>query len=97
MRTALVPSARTGRSAPARAFEAALAMNQAMGALPWTARTQHDYAQLLLARDTAGNGRRARELLGAARATYRELHLHPYRLNFTPTSSQTRLGPADSP
>jgi len=90
MRTALVPSARTGRSAPARAFEAALAMNQAMGALPWTARTQHDYAQLLLARDTAGNGRRARELLGAARATYRELHIRPYRLNFTPTSSQTQ-------
>jgi DNA-binding SARP family transcriptional activator len=71
-------------------FEDALAMNQAMGALPWTARTQHDYAQLLLARNTAGNGRRARELLGAARATYRELHMHPYRLNFTPTSSQTQ-------
>ena len=66
-------------------FEDALAMNQTTGALPWIARTQHDYAQLLLARNNAGDSRQVRELLGEARATCRELHIHPYRLNFTGT------------
>jgi tetratricopeptide (TPR) repeat protein len=56
-----------------RHFEAALAMNAKLGALPWLARTQEDYAEMLLARDRPRDPERAHELLTAARATYREL------------------------
>lgn len=59
-------------------FEDALAMNQRTGARPWTARTQHDYARLLLTRNKAEDGHRARELLDRAHASYRELHIRPY-------------------
>jgi hypothetical protein len=60
-------------------FEDALAMNQRMGARPWTARTQHDYAHMLLARNKAEDSHRGRELLDQALATYQELHIRPYR------------------
>jgi tetratricopeptide (TPR) repeat protein len=53
----------------ARHFEAAIAMNERMGARPWLAYTQEDYARLLAERDPE----RADELLAEARATYREL------------------------
>jgi DNA-binding SARP family transcriptional activator len=56
-----------------RHFEAALAMNARMGARPWLARTQEDYASMLLARDGRGDRERARELRDAALAAYREL------------------------
>jgi DNA-binding SARP family transcriptional activator len=56
-----------------RHFEAALAMNARMGARPWLARTQEDYARMLLGRDDPGDRERAQELLAAAGATYREL------------------------
>ena len=48
-------------------------MNERMGARPWLAKTQHDYAQMLLARDDAGDRTRALKLMGYADATYREL------------------------
>jgi tetratricopeptide (TPR) repeat protein len=54
-------------------FEDALAMNARIGARPWLAHTQHDYAQMLLARDGTDDRERAQELLEAALATYREL------------------------
>jgi hypothetical protein len=54
-----------------RAFEAALEMNERMGARPWLAHTQLDYARLLAGRD----GARARALAGAARAGLRALGL----------------------
>ncbi len=57
----------------AQHFEYALQTNERMGARPWLAHTQHDYAQLLLARDNAGDHRRALELNRHALATYREL------------------------
>ncbi len=57
----------------ARHFEDALAMNEKMGARPWLAHTQHDYARMLLARGGSGYRERAGELLDAALATYREL------------------------
>jgi tetratricopeptide (TPR) repeat protein len=53
----------------ARHFEDAIAMNGRMGARPWLAYTQHDYARLLESR----NPERAAALLAAARATYAEL------------------------
>ncbi len=59
-------------------FGDALAMNTRMGARPWLAHTQHDYAQLLLARDGPGDRERAQELLDAALATYGALEMKGY-------------------
>ncbi|MBI3964092.1 MAG: AAA family ATPase [Chloroflexi bacterium] len=70
-----------GRYEEAQAhFEAALAFNARMGARPWIAHAQHDYATLLLARsDQAEASRRgedrshARKLIEQGLATYAEL------------------------
>jgi tetratricopeptide (TPR) repeat protein len=56
-----------------RHFEAALEMNARMGARPWLAHTQDDYARMLLDRDAPGDHEKAEELLTMALATYREL------------------------
>ena len=64
----------TGRWPDAeRHFEDALAMNLRMGARPWLAQTQNDYARMLLARDDPGDRERATEQLDAVHAIYREL------------------------
>jgi tetratricopeptide (TPR) repeat protein len=65
-----------------RHFEDALAMNARMGLRPWLAYTQSDYARMLLARDSPGDRERARDLLDAAQATYRELGME-HRLAVT--------------
>lgn len=57
----------------AQHFEDALAMNARMEAWPWLARTQYQYATMLLERDQAGDSEKARELLKAALVTAREL------------------------
>jgi predicted ATPase len=57
----------------ARHFEDALAMNVRMGARPFVARTQFEYARMLLRRDLPGDHARALELLASASATAREL------------------------
>jgi DNA-binding SARP family transcriptional activator len=62
----------------ARHFEDALTLNQSMGARSWFARTQHDYAQVLITRDQSGDRQRAGELLRQAFATYRELGIQAY-------------------
>ena len=54
-------------------FEAALAMNERMGARPWLAHTQRDYARMLLERAEAGDRERATDLLESATAIYGEL------------------------
>jgi DNA-binding SARP family transcriptional activator/tetratricopeptide (TPR) repeat protein len=54
-------------------FEDALAANERMGARPWLAYTQNDYAQMLFTRDLAGDRDRAQSLLDQALATYVEL------------------------
>ena len=56
-------------------FEAAAAMDERMGAPTWLARTHLEWARMLLARRGAGDAERARELLGQALATARELGL----------------------
>lgn len=61
----------------AQHFEEALAANTRMGARPWVAHTQHDYAKMLLARDAAGDRERALELLQPALATAQELGMKP--------------------
>ena len=57
----------------ARHFEEALRMNERMGARPWLAHTQKDYARMLLRRNAQGDRGRAEELLSRAQATYNEL------------------------
>ena len=63
-----------GRFEPAeRHFEVALELEQRMRARPWLAHAQEDYARMLLDRDAGQDRHRARELLGEAVSTYREL------------------------
>jgi tetratricopeptide (TPR) repeat protein len=47
-------------------FEAALVVNQRIGARPWVAHTEHEYARLLVARGRATDRARAVELLHCA-------------------------------
>jgi DNA-binding SARP family transcriptional activator/tetratricopeptide (TPR) repeat protein len=54
-------------------FVEAFALHERMGARPWTVRTQLACAEMLLSRRRRGDRARARELLGAARATAGEL------------------------
>ncbi len=58
-------------------FETALEMNSRMGARPWLAHTQTDYAHLLLTRAAPGDNDRASTLLHEARQTYEELGMPP--------------------
>ncbi len=54
-------------------FSAALALNAHMGARPWLAHTQHQYAVMLLARSHGPDRARARALLDMASSTAAEL------------------------
>ena len=54
-------------------FEDALEMNARMGARPWLAHTQRDYAETLLARDVPGHREKAQLLLSEALTSYRQL------------------------
>lgn len=54
-------------------YECALELNDRMGARPWLAHTQHDYACALLARDRPGDAGRAAQLLDRAADLAREL------------------------
>jgi DNA-binding SARP family transcriptional activator/tetratricopeptide (TPR) repeat protein len=54
-------------------FEDALRMNADMGALPWLARTQHDYFRMLVARNDPGDRDRGRQLLALAIDGYKRL------------------------
>jgi tetratricopeptide (TPR) repeat protein len=66
-----------------RHFEDALAMNSAMGARPWLAHTQYQYARMLLARDQAGDSEKAATLLKEALATARELGMRALEQRIT--------------
>jgi hypothetical protein len=59
--------------AAASHFEAALAANERMRLRPWLARTQNDYANMLLARNHPGDHDHARQLREQAHATSHEL------------------------
>ncbi|MGH8632351.1 MAG: tetratricopeptide repeat protein, partial [Burkholderiales bacterium] len=56
-----------------RHFQDALEMNTRMGARPWVAWTQHDYARMLLARHRKGDRQRALELLTPALAAAQDM------------------------
>ena len=69
----------TGRwTDAARLFDDALEMNKRMGARPWLAHTQEDYANMLIARNAPGDNERSRKLLELAFATYDELGMHKH-------------------
>jgi tetratricopeptide (TPR) repeat protein len=59
-------------------YAAAVAMNESMGARPWLAHTQHDYARTLLTRHGPGDLKRAQKLIDQALSTYRDLHMNTY-------------------
>jgi DNA-binding SARP family transcriptional activator len=59
-------------------FADALAMNERIGARPWLAHTQEDYARALLARGDQAKRGQATKLLAAAHDTYRELGMNTY-------------------
>jgi tetratricopeptide (TPR) repeat protein len=59
--------------AAAEHFEAALAMNERMGALPWLAHTRLAYAEMLDRRAGPGDRDQAAQLRSQAHATYAEL------------------------
>jgi DNA-binding CsgD family transcriptional regulator len=59
-----------------RHFADALAMNARMGAKPWLAHTQHEYARMLLNRGHPDDIEKAAALLDEALATSRELGMH---------------------
>ncbi len=57
-------------------FEDAIAVNERMGARPWLANTQQEYARMLLARDAPGGRDRAQELRNTVKD---RLHKHARR------------------
>jgi DNA-binding CsgD family transcriptional regulator len=70
--------------AAAQHFEDALAMNARMGARPWLAHTQHQYAVMLLARHQPGDRDKAMSLLHEALTTARALGMHALEGRITP-------------
>jgi hypothetical protein len=59
-----------------------------MGARPWLAHTEHDYARMLRARNGRGDRERAERLLDAARKTYRELGMNSYGASAVATAQE---------
>jgi class 3 adenylate cyclase/tetratricopeptide (TPR) repeat protein len=57
-------------------FKDALEMNARIGAKPWLAHTQHEYAEMLLARGQPGDRAKATSLLGEALTISRELGMN---------------------
>ena len=66
-----------------RHFERALELNARMGARPWVAHTQHDYARMLIRRSAPDDARRASGLLKAACSGYEELGMTTWQANAT--------------
>lgn len=77
----------------ARHFEDALEMNARMGVRPILARTQYEYARMLLDRGRAGDQRRAAALLDQALACSEELGLEESRRRMTAELRQRAAQP----
>lgn len=76
-------------------LEAAIALHRRTGARPFLARSQHDYAALLLAVGTADGRGAASTLLGEARATASELGMETLVQQIHRLSRQARLPVAE--
>ena len=79
-----------------RHFEDALAMNARTNARPWLARTQCDYARLLLTRDAPGDRERARDLLARSRWTCQELGMMALASRVSALLEAGEGGPAEA-
>jgi DNA-binding SARP family transcriptional activator len=77
----------------ARHFERALEVNASIGTRPWVAHTQNDYAAMLLARNEAGDRKRARELIRQALTTYRELGMQNWADDASELEQALRAAP----
>jgi DNA-binding SARP family transcriptional activator len=75
----------------ARHFEAALEMNVRMGARPWVAHTQRDYARMLIGRDAPGDREKAQVLLSEALTTYEELGMQTAAASASALTLDARL------
>ena len=75
-------------------FEEGMALNERMGARPWLAFTQEDYARMLLERRDVGDPERARDLLDGALATYRELGMESHAARPRPRARPRGLAQA---
>jgi tetratricopeptide (TPR) repeat protein len=62
-------------------FEAAMETNARVGARPYLARSQHEYARMLIERNETGDKKKARTHLTEAIATYRELGMPTFLEN----------------
>lgn len=74
-------------------FEQALTMNAKMGARPWLAHTQYDYAMMLATRDYPGNADKASLLLHEALLTARELGMQALEERITAHISSETVPP----
>jgi tetratricopeptide (TPR) repeat protein len=77
-----------------RHFEEALRMNARMGARPWVAQTEHDYARMLAARGEPGDRERALELAGRALEGYRSLGMDSYAADAARLQRSLEVAPA---
>jgi DNA-binding SARP family transcriptional activator len=75
-------------------YEHALQSNAEMGAHPWVAHTQDDYARLLLSHNERGDRERALELIGGALTTYRELGMESWAKSASELEQTLRGAPA---
>lgn len=64
----------------ARHFEDALEMNAKTGVRPWLARTKHDYAAMLIRRNSPGDGDKAFRLLTEAIAVYGQIGMPKHQV-----------------
>jgi tetratricopeptide (TPR) repeat protein len=62
-------------------FESAIETNARVGARPFLARSQHEYARMLIERGESGDKEKAKELLTEATAIYRELGMPTFLEN----------------
>jgi tetratricopeptide (TPR) repeat protein len=76
--------------AAARHYEDALAMNTRMGARPWLALSQEDYARLLLNRDRPELREHAWQLLNAALTTFDALDMNAHAARTTALVQQLK-------
>ena len=70
-------------------FQDALTMNARMGARPWLAHTQYQYARMLLARNQPDDREKAVALQDEALATARELGMHALAARLTDQQEYT--------
>jgi DNA-binding CsgD family transcriptional regulator len=78
-------------------FEEALAMNANMGARPWLAHTQHDYAAMLTARNQPDDAERAVALLQDALSTARELGMRALEARIAAHTNPEAMPPPPAP